>query len=44
MTDFIVNESTGGITGVLCGLDVYEADAFVLAVGISALKSTVTSR
>ncbi|KAL0914027.1 hypothetical protein M5K25_017524 [Dendrobium thyrsiflorum] len=42
-TDFIVNKSTGGVTGVLCGQDVYEADAFVLAVGISTLKSTITS-
>ncbi|XP_020574168.1 uncharacterized protein LOC110020416 isoform X2 [Phalaenopsis equestris] len=43
MTDFIVNKSSGGVTGVICGNDVYEADAFVLAVRISTLKSTVIS-
>lgn len=44
VTDFMVNEDTGCISGVVCGREIYEADAFILAVGVSTLKSTVISR
>ncbi|PKA60138.1 Phytoene dehydrogenase, chloroplastic/chromoplastic [Apostasia shenzhenica] len=43
VTDFVVNESTGHISGVLCGQDFYEADAFVQATCISTLKSIVAN-
>ncbi|XP_010918125.2 uncharacterized protein [Elaeis guineensis] len=43
VTDFMVNEDTGCISGVVCGQEIYEADAFILAVGVSTLQSTVIS-
>ncbi|KAG0497057.1 hypothetical protein HPP92_001748 [Vanilla planifolia] len=43
VTDFIVNESSGCITGVLCGQDVYKANAVVHAASISTLQFTVKS-
>nr|CAD1844738.1 unnamed protein product [Ananas comosus var. bracteatus] len=42
-TDFIINEESGCISGVACGQEIYKADAFILAVGVSALQSIVTS-
>nr|CAD1844793.1 unnamed protein product [Ananas comosus var. bracteatus] len=42
-TDFIINEESGCISGVACGQEIYEADAFILAVGVSALQSIITS-
>lgn len=44
VTDFIINEDTGCISGLVCGQEVYKADAFVLAVGISTIQSTILSR
>ncbi|WOL16799.1 hypothetical protein Cni_G25587 [Canna indica] len=43
MTDFILNQETGCISGLVCGQDIYKADAFVLAVGISNLQSAILS-
>ncbi|RZS11498.1 hypothetical protein BHM03_00042844 [Ensete ventricosum] len=44
VTDFIINEDTGCISGLVCGQELYKADAFVLAVGISTVQSTILSR
>ncbi|XP_042494355.1 uncharacterized protein LOC122073790 isoform X2 [Macadamia integrifolia] len=41
VTDFSVNEETGCISEVICGKESYEADAIILAVGISALQEIV---
>lgn len=41
LTDFIIDEDSGCISGVVCGKEVYEADAVVLAVGVSSLQSTI---
>ncbi|CAL9782689.1 unnamed protein product [Musa acuminata subsp. burmannicoides] len=43
VTDFIINEDTGCISGLVCGQEVYKADAFVLAVDISTIQSTILS-
>ncbi|RWV86609.1 hypothetical protein GW17_00051480 [Ensete ventricosum] len=43
VTDFIINEDTGCISGLVCGQELYKADAFVLAVGISTVQSTILS-
>ncbi|KAF3340269.1 15-cis-phytoene desaturase [Carex littledalei] len=42
-TDLILSEDTGCISQVVCEGDVYEADAFVLALGISSLQSIILS-
>ncbi|XP_020084663.1 uncharacterized protein LOC109707643 isoform X3 [Ananas comosus] len=42
-TDFIINEESGCISGVACGQEIHKADAFILAVGVSALQSIITS-
>lgn len=44
VTDFIFDEDRGCISGVIVGQEKYEADAVVLAVGISTLQSTTKSR
>ncbi|KAJ4963541.1 hypothetical protein NE237_023480 [Protea cynaroides] len=41
VTDFSVNGETGSISEVVCGKDSYEADAIILAVGISTLQEIV---
>nr|ALQ56926.1 phytoene desaturase [Crocus ancyrensis] len=43
LTDFIIDEDSGHILGVVCGQETYEADAVVLAVGVSSLQSTIMS-
>lgn len=43
VTEFLVNEDTGCVSAVLCGHNTYEADAVVLAVGISTLQSIINS-
>lgn len=43
-TDLILSKDTGCISQVVCEGDVYEADAFVLALGISSLQSIILSR
>lgn len=44
VTDFVINEETGSISEVVCGGEVYNADAVVLAVGISTLQKLIESR
>ena len=44
VTDLILNEETGFITEVVCGKDVYSADAVVLAVGIATLQEIIRKR
>ncbi|KAJ6833824.1 phytoene dehydrogenase, chloroplastic/chromoplastic-like [Iris pallida] len=41
LTDLVIDEDSGCILGVVCGKEVYEADAVVLAVGVSSLQSTI---
>ncbi|XP_072957003.1 uncharacterized protein [Typha angustifolia] len=40
-TDFTINEDTGCISGIVCGQEIYEADTFIIAVGVSALQSII---
>lgn len=44
VTDFILNEETGYISAVICGGKVYDADAVILAVGISTLQDLIKNR
>ncbi|KAK1559995.1 hypothetical protein Q3G72_020935 [Acer saccharum] len=39
VTDFVLNEETGCISKVVCGKEKYNADAVILAVGISTLRT-----
>ncbi|KAK1561142.1 hypothetical protein Q3G72_034911 [Acer saccharum] len=41
VTDFVLNEETGCISEVVCGKEKYNADAVILAVGISTLQELV---
>ncbi|KAL5561241.1 hypothetical protein UlMin_030988 [Ulmus minor] len=41
VTDFLINEETDRISGVLCGSEKFDADAVVLAVGISTLQDLI---
>ncbi|PON89938.1 NAD(P)-binding domain containing protein [Trema orientale] len=41
VTDFSINEETGSISAVICGREVYDADAVLLAVGISTLQDLI---
>ena len=43
-TSFTTDADTGCISGIVCGDDVYEADAFVSAMGLSSLQSIVKNR
>ncbi|XP_042373138.1 phytoene dehydrogenase-like isoform X1 [Zingiber officinale] len=43
VTEFIVDEDTGCVSGLVCGEEIYKADAIILAVGISTLQSTIRS-
>lgn len=44
ITGFIVDEDTDCVSGLVCGEEIYKADAVILAVGISTLQSTIRSR
>lgn len=44
VTDFSLNEETGCISEVVCGKEKYNADAVILAVGISNLQELVKNR
>lgn len=44
LTDFVLNEETGSISEVVCDGGVYNADAVVLAVGISTLQKIIENR
>eukprot|EP00252_Welwitschia_mirabilis_P026450 TRINITY_DN8691_c0_g1_i1.p1 TRINITY_DN8691_c0_g1~~TRINITY_DN8691_c0_g1_i1.p1 ORF type:complete len:552 (-),score=99.64 TRINITY_DN8691_c0_g1_i1:425-2080(-) len=41
VTDFVINENSGSISAVICGSELFSADAVVLAVGITALKRII---
>ncbi|KAM1791184.1 hypothetical protein ACFX12_035172 [Malus domestica] len=41
LTDFVLNEETGSISEVVCNGGVYNADAVVLAIGISTLQKII---
>ncbi|PRQ22942.1 putative FAD/NAD(P)-binding domain-containing protein [Rosa chinensis] len=41
VTDLLLNEETGCISEVVCGKEMYSADAVVLAVGISTLQKLI---
>jgi len=43
-TSFTTDADTGCISAIVCGDDVYEADAFVSAMGLSSLQSIVKNR
>jgi len=40
-TSLMINKDTECVSGVVCGKEVYDADAFVLATGLSPLQSIV---
>lgn len=44
VTDFVFNEDSGCISGVIVGQEKYDTDALVLAVGVSTLQSIIMSR
>lgn len=44
VTDFSINEETGRISAVICGRERYEADAVILAVGISTIQELIKNR
>lgn len=44
VTDLLLNEETGCISEVVCGKEMFSADAVVLAVGISTLQKLVENR
>lgn len=44
VTDVVLNEATGAVTGVVCGEETFQADAVVFSVGISALQRIVPNR
>lgn len=44
VTDFSFNEETSCISEVICGKESYNADAVILAVGISRLQELIKNR
>ncbi|KAK1561095.1 hypothetical protein Q3G72_034427 [Acer saccharum] len=44
VTDFVLTEETGSISDVVCGKEKYNADAVILAIGISILQELVKNR
>lgn len=44
VTDFLINEETGCVSEVICGKEIYNVDAVVLAVGISTLQKLIENR
>lgn len=44
VTDFIYDEERGCISDVVCGKEIYNADAVILAVGISTLQEIIKNR
>ncbi|KAF9601856.1 hypothetical protein IFM89_023621, partial [Coptis chinensis] len=43
VTDFSLNEETGCISKVICGEERFDADAVILAVGVSTLQHIIKS-
>ncbi|KAF4382449.1 hypothetical protein G4B88_011401 [Cannabis sativa] len=41
VTDFSLSEETGCVSAVICGKEIYDADAVILAVGISTLQDLI---
>lgn len=44
VTDLIFNEETGCISEIVCGMESYNADAVIFAVGISRLQELIKNR
>ncbi|XP_062081556.1 uncharacterized protein LOC133787809 isoform X2 [Humulus lupulus] len=44
VTDFSLNEETGRVSAVICGKKIYDADAVILAIGISTLQDLIKDR
>lgn len=44
VTDLVLDEASGEVSGVLCGEEEFPADAVIFAVGISAMQKIVPSR
>lgn len=44
VTDFILDGNNGTIAEVVCGQEAFQADAVILAEGVSAIQSTVSIR
>lgn len=43
-TSLAINKDTACISGIVCGEEVHEADAFVLANGLSSLQYIIKNR
>ncbi|KAJ0967884.1 hypothetical protein J5N97_024801 [Dioscorea zingiberensis] len=43
VTDFLLDGNDGTIAEVVCGQEIYQADAFIITEGVSALQSTILS-
>lgn len=43
VTDLVLDEATGSVTGVLCGEECFPADAVIFSVGISAMQKIVSN-
>lgn len=44
VTEFVLDEEKGCISGVICGKECLEADAVILAVGISTMQDIIQNR
>ena len=44
VTDFSVDKETGCVSEVTCGREVFNADAVILALGISTLQDLIKNR
>lgn len=44
ITEFIVDEDSVCVSGIVSVEEIYKADAFIIAVGISSLQSIIRSR
>jgi hypothetical protein len=44
VTDLVLNEATGAVTGVRCGEEEFQTDAVAFSVGITAMQRIVANR
>lgn len=44
VSDLVLNEQTGAVSGVVCGDETFDADAVVFSVGISGMQRIVAGR
>lgn len=44
VTDLVLDDATGSVSGVLCGEEHFPADAVIFSVGISAMQKIVPNR